>query len=133
MVMHTPETFEEWEAQAVTKQPTLHFGRGGFNDRDIYDMLGQCVFVETIFPWSCFDGIGLYTKAVDFNIREHSDIMDIARKHGAKWERGYYARDGYGWPVWKGEDGTRHCFEFIQEWRTTRNGEGIHSDAQQIA
>jgi hypothetical protein len=108
-------TFKEWKKDATVKA-SYEYGFLGRNQRDVYDMLGHEIFVETTFPHSCFKPVMVHTKAVGFNIKENSMEMAVANRHGATWEEGYYAEEGYGWPVWEGDNGQRLCFCFLKEY-----------------
>jgi len=110
------ETFAEWEATAEPFKQ-LEFGQLNRSQRSLYDMLGQTVFLETYFPWSCFEHTSTCMIAADFTIKSNSSIMDLARKHGGEWAEGYYMDPGYGWPVFCGDDCGERCFAFLVEWK----------------
>ena len=112
-------TYEEWE-QTVAKE-SYQYGIGNSRERCVYEMLGQHIFVETHVPYNWFKSTTQRVVAQNFNIKEDDPIMKLAKKHGALWEEGYYAEEGYGWPFWYDggdpeNDGTKKCFEFITEY-----------------
>ena len=110
------DTFKEWEEQAVPSYQA-EFGSvgGSSNQQSVYDMLGSKIFMETHFPWSPFKEVTTRIVAADFTIKSCSDTMKLAEKHGGKWEEGYYMDDGFGWPVFYGEEGAEQCFNFLIE------------------
>jgi len=109
--------FEEWEekAEAFSQNQFGHLGR---HQRSLYDMLGQTIFLETIFPVNILKDPIVRVIAADFTIRKASKTMTMAANHLARWEPGYYMDEGLGWPVFTGELGLRRCFEFLKEWRS---------------
>ena len=109
-------TFEEWSTTAEPYYQT-EFGFLSRNQRSCYDMLGQSVFLEFIFPANIFKDIISLCLAVDFNILEDSETMKLAAKHGAHWEEGPYNTDSRGYPVFLGDEGPEKCFNFLVEWR----------------
>jgi len=111
------ETFAEWEAKAEAFEQYT-YGCGNSDQRSLFDMLGQTVFLETHFPWSFFKQVKVRAIAADFTIRKNSKAMKLAKKHGGEWEEGYYMADGYGWPLFGGEDGLERCFAFLKEWKS---------------
>lgn len=116
-------SFEEWESKAEAFYQT-QFGFRCRNQRAVYDMLGQKVFMGTYFPTTIFGHISVRYIAADFTIRSDSDTMKLAARHGGEWEEGYYMDEGFGWPVFNdNDDGLRQCFEFIQQWRQEANVE----------
>jgi hypothetical protein len=115
-VTHLAETFAEWEAKAEAFAQYV-YGCGNTHQRSLYDMLGQLVFLETHMPLSFFEHVTVRVVAADFTIREDSETMELAKKHGGFWEEGYYMDEGYGWPVFGGEDGLERCFAFLKEWK----------------
>jgi hypothetical protein len=115
-VTYMAETFAEWEKKALAFEQ-YEYGCGHSNQRSLYDMLGQLVFLETHFPWSFFEHVTVRVVAADFTILKDSETMELAKKHGGFWEEGYYMEEGYGWPVFGGEDGLERCFAFLKEWK----------------
>lgn len=109
-------SFEEWEERAEAFYQT-QFGYLSRHQRSLYDMLGQTVFMETFFSHNIFVDPVVRVIAADFTIREDSETMALAARHGAEWMEGYYMDEGLGWPVFHGDDGCRRCFEFLTEWR----------------
>ena len=108
------ETFEEWEEKAEAFSQN-QFGFLSRHQRSLFDMCGQTIFMETLFPANIFDDIIVRIIAADFTIKADSDTMKLAAKHGARWEEGYYMDEGLGWPVFHGDDGCRQCFAFLKE------------------
>ena len=108
-------TYQQWSETAVSKY-TTNFGYLRRSTRDIYEMQGFDVFEETHFPHNVFKHITTWVKAVDFNIKADSSIMKQAEKHGGIWEEGYYAEEGYGWPMF---DDMEKCFNFITEYKAS--------------
>jgi len=83
-------------------------------------MLGQKVFLESYFPWNFFEKSSVRMIAANFTIRKGSKEMKLAEKFGGVWEEGYYMDEGFGWPVFGGDDCDQHCFEFLKEWRKSK-------------
>jgi len=109
------EAYEAWIDTLVIEE-TIAFGFRSRHCRDVVKVLGQTVFFETYFPFNPFNQIFTLVKAVDFHIRESDPIMKLAKQYGAIWEPGYYAKEGYGWPVWRvSEYECRDCFRFLTD------------------
>ena len=106
-------TVAEWEEKA---EPYFQGESGGGVMRSCYDMHGQSVFLEVYLPRNPFKKSWSRMIAADFMLKENSSVMELAKIHGAYWEEGYYMDDGYGWPVFPGEDAGEKCFAFIMEW-----------------
>jgi len=111
------ETFAEWEAKAEAFDQA-EYGCGHQNQRSVYDMLGQEIFLETHFPWSFFEKPTVRVVATDFTITKDSETMKLAEKHGGEWQKGYYMDEGMGWPVFHGDKGCEQCFAFLKEWKS---------------
>ena len=123
-VTNTAETFAEWEAKALAFEQYDYSHGGDRHERALFDMLGQLVFLETYFPWNFLKSATVRTIAADFTIRQDSETAKLAEKHGAAWEPGYYMDDGYGWPVFRGDNGLEQGFNFLKE-RAARQAKGI--------
>ena len=117
-------TYEEWASSEAVVE-THHFGYLSRAERCVMEMLGQHIFVETFMPHNVFKPTTQRVVAQNFNITADDPIMELAKKHGAEWEEGYYAEDGYGWPFWFDggdidNDGVAKCFAFITEYKETQ-------------
>ena len=108
-------TFGEWEATAEPSYQ-VEFGIGGRNQRSVYHMLGQKVYLETRFPCSFFEQSTICMIAAGFTIRRDSETAKLAGKHGGEWHEGYYMDEGLGWPVFSGDDCAERCFAFLTAW-----------------
>lgn len=105
-------TFEEWEMKAEAYyQVEYNHGR---SQRSMFDICGQSIAMETYIPWSCFEQMRVVWKCLDFNITKDSDTMKLAEEFKGEWEEGYYAEEGYGWPVFSD---ALDCWNFIQAWK----------------
>ena len=113
------KAFKDWEENAVASE-AVEFGYLSRHQRCKYQMLGQSICEETYFPHNVFKSIEVYFKAWDFNICETDPIMLLAKKHGATWQQGYYAEEGYGWPVFSGESGAEKCWNFLTEYNSLK-------------
>jgi arginine/ornithine N-succinyltransferase beta subunit len=104
-------TFEEWEEKAEAYYDVM-FHRGQ-RQRSMFDMFGQSIAMEIHIPWNVFKETSVVYKAMDFNIKKNSKTMVLAKTFNGEWEEGYYADEGYGWPVFaEAED----CWNFIRRY-----------------
>jgi hypothetical protein len=117
------DSFEEWEEKAEAYEQHC-FGYLSRHQRSMFDVFGQTMMIETIFSPNIFIDAVLRNVAVDFSIKQESETMKLAATHGGEWEPGYYMDDGFGWPVFLGDDGTRRCYEFLEEWRACKGKQG---------
>jgi hypothetical protein len=106
------KTFEEWEKGAQATY-TCEGGISNRWQRDVFDMLGYVVFLETFFPWSPFEEIGTSMIVESFNVTQFSPEMKMAETFGGKWEQGYYAEVGHGWPRFWRDDCAEKCWNFL--------------------
>lgn len=109
-------TYYQWHQQAEPFE-TISYNHG-FCERTLYRMFGQTVFLETVFPHGLAGITRSYVKAVEFCIPALHPIMLVALRHNAYWEQGYYAQNGFGWPVWTNDTedtGLARCWAFLQE------------------
>jgi len=101
-------TFEEWEALSESYfQCVYNHGR---SQRSCYDMRGQSLFEETYIPWNIFKDETVVYKLTDFNVTKSCPTMLLAEEYGGEWEQGYYAEEGYGWPVFAEAE---HAWHFL--------------------
>jgi hypothetical protein len=113
-------TFLEWESTSEPYYDAV-YGRGR-QFRTCYDMRGQSIFVETYIPWNVFSDTSVVYKLTDFNIPKDSLTMAMAEEFNGEWEEGYYAEEGYGWPVFSDAE---HAWNFLVA-RETANSEIVH-------
>ncbi len=112
-------THAEWAAGAQSTYD-CEGGRGDRWQRSVYMMQGFVVFLETYTPWNPFEKPGVSMIVESFNVPEDSEEMRLAAKYGGKWENGYYAEIGFGWPRFWGEDCTEKCWAFLEEHNKRR-------------
>lgn len=106
-------TFAEWEEKAESRFDA-EGPRGGWQ-RSVYDMQGYEVFLETTFPWNVFKKTTISMPVVSMNIPPSHPTMKLAAEFGAEWEQGYYSEEGFGWPIFSGDDCAERCWNFIVE------------------
>ena len=106
-------SFEQWETHTEAYWQASY--ARGTRQRSMFDMFGQSVAMETHMPWNFFKQTTTRWVCMDFNITEDSQTMEHAREYGAEWEEGYYADEGYGWPVFGDAE---KCWQFLKEYTT---------------
>ena len=105
--------FKDWEATAESIY-TCGWGSGNENCRDIYVLPGGTqVHDETILPrhWAKKQR---HLTLVDI-IYPESEAERLLKEFGAEMDMDRYTEEGYGYPIFRGEDSLKQAFNFVME------------------
>ena len=102
-------TFKEWE-DTVESEYTCEFGRDW--TRDIYPTpSGIKIYHEVCLPWNPFRQ-QTERAMVDVILPESLESW-LRERHGAGFDRDRYTEEGFGYPVFSGEDCLEKAYNFI--------------------
>jgi hypothetical protein len=111
--------YKEW-AETVESEYTCGWGSGNENCRDIYVLpCGVRVHDETILPrhWA--------------KKQRHQTLVDLIypeseaerlKKLGADMDMDRYTEEGFGYPIFRGDDSLEKAFNFVIEEKRIKRG-----------
>lgn len=101
-------TFEEWNPEIVD---AIMVRRN--HQRHIYDLNGIQLCEDTVFPHSPFEDIVCWTYISSVIIKDNQEWREKLAKYNGTLHLEMYTAEGYGIPLFPGEEGLENAFNFL--------------------
>lgn len=100
-------TFEEWNPEAVE---AIMVRRN--HQRHVYKLNDVSLMEDTIFPHSCFKDIVVFT-IINMVIKDNPEWREKLARYNGELTDSLYTLEGYGTPLFSGEEGMENAFNFL--------------------